>query len=106
MLGVKGRFDGKAFNFGLYIQYPVSTAAPGSGGFPDLQAIGTYGNEKMQAKLAPSASALKPNGPIPSSTPILLSGTIGNLKVTARIPQTATTHGKLNAVRVTIAIAR
>jgi hypothetical protein len=84
----------------------VSTAASGSGGFPDLQAIGTYGHEKMQAKLAPAASAVKPNGPIPSSTQILLSGTIGNVKVTARIPQTAIAHGKLNAVRVTIAVAR
>jgi hypothetical protein len=105
---LKGTFDGKAFNVGLYVQYHLNLADPEPTEFPAIQAIGTYGKEKILAKLDPPASALKveeKTGNLPASAPVLLTGTIGTLRVSGRIDMSATRRGTTNVGRATFVLA-
>jgi hypothetical protein len=83
---IKGTFDGKTFALGVYFRYqgsPLSTTPPP---FPTVEVLGSYGHETVRDNLTPPAANLANPESINASTPILFNGTIGNLKVSGRIP--------------------
>ncbi len=89
-------FDGKAFAFGVFFKYPHGfSLSVTSSSTPKVDVAGTYGNEKVQATLAAPASDLSNPEAINSSTPMLINGTIGDLKVSGQV-QEPTKHGTHN----------
>jgi hypothetical protein len=102
---LKGTFDGKSFALGLYIQYHSSPSAAQALTFPDIQVLGTYGNEPVRATLTPPASDLSDPESIDASTPVLFNGTIGGAKVSGRIPFTVSHQGASHSVTATFTVA-
>jgi len=98
---LKGTFDGKAFALGVYFQYRSSPSASPTPVPPDVQVLGTYGNEPVRATLVQPASDLtNPN----AATAVLFNGTIGAVKVSGRITE-PDHNGAKSSVTTTFAVA-
>lgn len=102
---IKGMFDGKAFAFGVFFKYPHGfSLSVTSSSAPKVDVAGTYGNQKVQATLAAPASDLSNPEAINSSTPMLINGTIDDLKVSGQV-QEPTKHGTHNTAKATFTIS-
>ena len=84
----KGSFDGKPFDIGVFIHYPVSLGSTGSTTFT---IDGTYDGQAVHATLGPPANPNLSNPPIP------FSGTIGSWQVKGIIHGPNGTNGKQTA---------
>jgi hypothetical protein len=101
---IRGTFDGKRFQLGLYVHYVGSPLAQ-QPTFPKIEILGTYGSEQVHATLAPPAADLAhPNATLPPSTPILFNGTIGKLKVSGTVMQPTMKNGRNNTVKATFTV--
>jgi hypothetical protein len=102
---IKGTFEGKRFVLELYVHYVGSPLAQ-QPVFPKIEVLGSYGNEPVQANLAPPAADLThPNATLPPSTPILFNGTIGKLKVSGAVVRPTIKNGQNNTVKATFTVS-
>ncbi len=103
---IKGTFDGKAFAFGVFVEYPHGfSLGETESTFPKISVAGTYGNEKVQGNLTAPASDLTNPEAINSSTPMLFNGTIGDLKISGQAHE-PTKHGSQNTAKATFTISK